>query len=617
MEEMFTKFMGETTKFMGETKNFMRETRQEIGMVKDHVKVIERQVSQLATIVGSQHKQGQLPSNTELNPKEHCKAIKLRSGTFYNEPKMPVEDELEHAGVEEEKVETTQERVVEEEPEKKTSEEKLDQEANVHVPSHDKGKQVAHVPYPLRLKKNSLDTKFVKFLEKFKKIHINIPFVEALEQMPHYTKFLKDIMSNKRKMSDYETVNLTEECSAILQAKLPQKLKDPGSFTIPCKIGDGGTLRALCDLWASINLMPFSIFKKLGLGELKPTTISLQLADRSMTYPRGVIENVLVKVKKFIFPVDFVVLDMVEDRTIPLILGRPFLATGGAVIDVKEGKLVLNVNDEHVMFDIYNAMKFHDTEDEMHECHMVDMVKVLVEEQIEKRNSGDILDLCLRNSIFAFSNLPFDYNFDDLDDINLFEYIRSLDVMQELPTNKEERLLDPYKEIKFGGVFLEEYSRFPPPNLDTWPSCYKVESFKDEDKNEAKAQEKEKKQDLKPLPDHLKYAFLEQGDLFPVIVSSYLSDCELDKLLRVLREHKSAIGWDISDLKGIPPSICMHKICLDESAKPRVQGQRRLNSIMQEVVRKEVVKWLDNDIIFPISDSEWVSPTQVVPKKRG
>ncbi|KAL8516400.1 hypothetical protein ACS0TY_014889 [Phlomoides rotata] len=310
-------------------------------------------------------------------------------------------------------------------------------------------------------------------------------------------------------MSDYETVNLTEECSAIVQAKLPQKLKDPGSFTIPCKIGDGGTFRALCDLGVSINLMPLSIFKKLGLGELKPTTISLQLADRSTTYSRGVIEDVLVKVDKFIFPVDFVVLDMVEDMTIPLILGRPFLATGGAVIDVKEGKLILNVNDEHVMFDINKALKFHDTEDEIYECHMVDVVKVLVEEQIEKRNSGDILDLCLRNSIFASSNLHFDYNFEDLDDIDLFEYIRSLDVMQELPTNKEESFLDPYKEIKFGGVILEEYSRFPPPNFDTWPSCYKVESSKEESQKEAKAQENGKKHDLKPLPDHLKYAFLE------------------------------------------------------------------------------------------------------------
>ncbi|KAL8535192.1 hypothetical protein ACS0TY_010990 [Phlomoides rotata] len=158
--------------------------------MKEHVKVIERQVSQLANIVGSQHKQGQFPSNMKLNPKEQCNAIKLRSGTTYDEPKMPVEDELEHARIEEEKVESTQERVVEEEEEEKTNEDKLDQEMNVPIPLHDKGKQVAHVPYPLRLKKKNLDTKFAKILEVFKRIHINIPFAEALEQMPHYTKFL-------------------------------------------------------------------------------------------------------------------------------------------------------------------------------------------------------------------------------------------------------------------------------------------------------------------------------------------------------------------------------------------------------------------------------------------
>ena len=138
-------------------------------------------------------------------------------------------------------------------------------------------------------------------------------------------------------------MKLTEECSAILQKKLPQKVKDPGSFTIPCTIGKSSFDKALCDLGASINLMPLSVFKKLGLGEVKPTTISLQLADRSLTYPRGVIEDVLVKVDKLIFPADFIVLDMEEDKDIPIILGRPFLATGNAIINVPKGELSLQV----------------------------------------------------------------------------------------------------------------------------------------------------------------------------------------------------------------------------------------------------------------------------------
>ena len=121
---------------------------------------------------------------------------------------------------------------------------------------------------------------------------------------------------------------LIEESSAILQKKLPPKLKDPGSFTIPFTIGKSYFDRALCDLGASINLMPLSVFRKLGLGEVKSTTISLQLADRSIKYPRGVIEDVLVKVDKFIFPADFIILDMDEDEEIPLTLGQPFLVTG-------------------------------------------------------------------------------------------------------------------------------------------------------------------------------------------------------------------------------------------------------------------------------------------------
>ncbi|XP_042992364.1 uncharacterized protein LOC122318797, partial [Carya illinoinensis] len=196
--------------------------------------------------------------------------------------------------------------------------------------------------YPQRFQKQKLDKQFSKFLDIFKKIHINIPFADALEQMPNY---------------EFETVKLSEECSAILQKKLPQKLKDPGSFTLPCTIGNSFFDKVLCDLGASINLMPLSVCRKLGLEEMKPTTISLQLADRSIKYPRGIIEDVLVKVDKFIFPADFVVLDMEEDEEVPLILGRPFLATGRALIDVQKGELTLRVNKEEVMFNIYQAMR--------------------------------------------------------------------------------------------------------------------------------------------------------------------------------------------------------------------------------------------------------------------
>ncbi|XP_073153095.1 uncharacterized protein [Henckelia pumila] len=222
----------------------------------------------------SNREPGTLPSDTQNNPKEQVKAVELRSGM------KPETKALEH---EEKKNEA--------------------------------------------LKKVKLDSQFSKFLEVFKKLHIIIPFADALLQMPSYATFLKKILTSKRKIEEHAMVNLTENCSSLVQNKIPPKLNDTGSFSIPCMIGDVVFHKALCDLGVSINLMPFSVFKKLGMGEPKPTRVFLQLADRSIKYPRGIIEDVLVKVDKFIFPVDFVVLDMEEDLDMPLILGRPSLET--------------------------------------------------------------------------------------------------------------------------------------------------------------------------------------------------------------------------------------------------------------------------------------------------
>lgn len=201
------------------------------------------------------------------------------------------------------------------------------------------------LPFPQRFKKQRLDRQFQKFLEVFKKLHTNIPFAEALEQMSSYVKFMKDMLSKKRRLWEYEMVALTEECSAILQHKSLIYL---------------ALLRinfvALCDLGASINLMPLSNYKKLGLGEAHPTIVTLQLVDGTLDYPRGVVEDVLVKVDKFIFPADFIILDYEEDKDVPIILGRPFLATGRAIIDVQQGELTMKVQDQEVTFNVFKAM---------------------------------------------------------------------------------------------------------------------------------------------------------------------------------------------------------------------------------------------------------------------
>ena len=180
--------------------------------------------------------------------------------------------------------------------------------------------------------------------------------------MPNYAKFLKEILNKKRKIAKEGIVNLTATYSAIIQQKLPAKMKDLGSFTIPYSIGKYEFKKALCDSGASINLMPLSVVQRLSLGELTPTAITLQMADISMAQPEGVLEDVLVKVGKFIFPVDFVIMKMEEDTHIPLLLGRPFLATGAALIDVQKGELTLRVGNEAVHFNLNRSLEHPDVD---------------------------------------------------------------------------------------------------------------------------------------------------------------------------------------------------------------------------------------------------------------
>ncbi|XP_022032378.1 uncharacterized protein LOC110933465 [Helianthus annuus] len=176
--------------------------------------------------------------------------------------------------------------------------------------------------------------------------------MEVLTQMPKYSKFMRDFLTHKRKIETIQQVTLSEECSAALLNKLPQKKIDPGSFTIPCSISGSPISNTLVDLRASINLMPASMFNRLGLGKPHPTNMSIQLADRSVKYPQGVKENLLVKVGEFVFLADFIILDMEEDTEIPLILGRPFLATARAMVDISDGKLTFRVGEKKIKFEV-------------------------------------------------------------------------------------------------------------------------------------------------------------------------------------------------------------------------------------------------------------------------
>ncbi|GJU13019.1 DNA-directed DNA polymerase [Tanacetum coccineum] len=212
------------------------------------------------------------------------------------------------------------------------------------------------VPFPNRLRKEKEKAQQQKFLENMKQLHINILFIESLIQMPKYAKYLKSLLTDKSRLEEACTVTMNEICSTLLLNKLPSKEKDPGSFTIPCQVSNLHINNALADLGASISLMPYTMYEKLGLGKPKPTRMSLELADRSIQYPRGIVENVLIKFDKFVLPIDFVILDMPEDFRILIILGIPFLATARAMIDVFNKKITLRVGDDEVIFDMDQSM---------------------------------------------------------------------------------------------------------------------------------------------------------------------------------------------------------------------------------------------------------------------
>ena len=251
------------------------------------------------------------------------------------------------------------------------------------------------------------------------------------------------------------------------------------------------------------------------------------------------------------------------------ILGRPFLATSNALINCRSGVLKLSFGNMTLELNIFNTCKQPRDEEDVHE---VDLIETLVREQFNKTCFSDPLEACQANSC--------NFNFDENSEISYFRW-----------------LLESAKELEASNWKLK-YEELPPREIKLLPSSEQVPKLK-----------------LKPLPIELKYAFLGIDKTFPVVISSKLDSLQEGKLLNVLRKYKSAIRWNIADIKGISPLVCTHKIYLEDNAKPSREMQHRLNPTMKEIVRTKVIKLLDEGIIYPIADSKWVSPTQVMPKK--
>ncbi|XP_009621308.1 uncharacterized protein [Nicotiana tomentosiformis] len=299
-----------------------------------------------------------LLSNTEKNPKETIKVVFLRSGKIVVDPVMKARPEVVNKQTEtleakKCKMQNGQSSGVQEEIEESR-----------HMPA---------LLFPQKMKRERLDNYFGRFLEMLKQLYVNISFTEVLIQMP---AFLKEILSSKKKLNEITVSMLNVHYNAILQNKIPQKCEDPRSFTIPCSLGNEKFDKAIYDSGVSINLMPLSVFRKL----------------------KGIIEDILEWVDKFVFPVDFILVDMEVNKEVPLILGRPFLCTSRAILDIYEGQLMLRVGNEKVVFQMERMMKYPNDEASAYSCFKLDIVGELVEKYKLENLVGDTLERCITQS---------------------------------------------------------------------------------------------------------------------------------------------------------------------------------------------------------------------------
>ncbi|GJX98240.1 reverse transcriptase domain-containing protein [Tanacetum coccineum] len=465
---------------------------------------------------------GSLPSNTQPNPtgssskpyqppqarNEHANVVFTLSGKSYDLPYNPNDQQNDsetpiNFDSDDEDDEPT--------PQPKPKTPKPVKETPIPKPYKQK------IPYHQRLRKENMEAQYGKFLDIIRAVQTNVPLVDVLAGIPNYGKFLKELVNNKHKIEQILAAFLSDESSAILQNKVPPKIGDPESFLIPCNFNKDFSCNALADIGASINLMPYSLYAKLSLKTLKPTKMSVRLADRSYQYPVGIAENMLVEVGKFTFPVDFVIIEMEEDSKVPLILGRHFLHTADAVIRVKQKQLNLRVGTERIIFHIDSAMKHSYSNDDT--CFSIDVIDEILEEDFDALlDEGSEILYSIEGTII------------------------------------EEKLFAKFDE--FMAMTADENSKFesesdtkePPFEKITFNTDYKIKIYIEEPPTDL---------ELKPLKDNLEYVFLEEPSFLPVIISSQLSEENKNKLVSVLIRHKQAFAWKTTDIPKICPSFCL------------------------------------------------------------
>ncbi|XP_049367955.1 uncharacterized protein LOC125832805 [Solanum verrucosum] len=439
LSRIFDKVEGSDDLLKGMKDDFI-SLNSKVNSHADAIKMLEGKLSLLST---------QLPSKTPMNYNERKLVMVTRSG------KVAIGNVMEN-----------------EDPQNmKRAKEEAEQQIQVPKVIHPLPK--IPPPFPQRLKKKNEDEKFKNFLSVFKSFSINLPLVEALLEMPGYAKFMKELVTNERSL-DYETIEVPHSCSAIMTNDSITKRKDPGAFTIPCTIGMLQFAKALCNLGASINLIPYVIYKQLGLGEPKATTMRLLMADRSIKHQ----------------------VDCEIDVKIPIILGRPFLATGRALVDVESGKLKFRVNDDEVTFNICKSMK---QPSNIHVVSTEDVIDEAVASVCHLMHKKEPLE-----SVLA--------NYDEFKVLDYGEIVAALSRLGAYSRN-------PIK------LDIDQKNRESPPAKPSTEEPLNLE--------------------LKALPSHPKYVFLGANNTLPVIIAADLLERQVKLLIEVLRKHIKAIGWTI------------------------------------------------------------------------
>nr|GEV91227.1 reverse transcriptase domain-containing protein [Tanacetum cinerariifolium] len=445
-----------------------------------------------------------LPSNPIPNPKGEAKAITTRSGKSYKEPPIP---------------------------------------------------PPASLLYPLRLAKEKIREKddifAAKFMEIFRDLHFELSFTDALVHMPKFVPMFKKLLNNKNKLIELTKMPLNENCSAVVLKKLPEKLGDLGIFLIPCDFLEFDNYLAIADLGASINLMLLSIWKKLTLPTLNDTKMVLELADRTISKPTGVAENIFMKVCKFYFPADFVVLDFIADPRVPSILGRPFMSTAHALIDVYEGEIIL-LHDEQSL-----TLKCGDmpsiSYNNFQSLNKLDLIDATCEEYSQEvLGFSDVVANEVSTLYFEPIVSNSSLNLTPFDESNflLFKEADAFLAVDDEPISPE--IDATYYNLKGDIPILEALLNDDPEPLPN-QKHYFPEAHNDlkviEPKNNKSFDDEPPKVKLKELPPHLEYPFLGENKKWHVIISKYLSVNKKSVLLEVLKSRKKAIAWKLTDIK--------------------------------------------------------------------